>query len=250
MHAPCRECRPSSIVAVAIAATMWLGSASAQLPFEPDQTGPLFRVQGHRYERRVFDPAGELKGRQTLVFDWMRFQNESCLVPVNLKVYDGADFSHLRDEYEIRIQVECAEPHLVASVLASGNRSGSQSVEVRVFGEGQTYPPDPRDGQKLPEVHWVIRLRQGVLSMLGTRTELRMSHRRVRVPAANNGHSSSGHGYEVLGDLETSVYMLGIRWKRELYRARQVIGPDQTLVEETLRRQDGTVTELTAVTDP
>jgi hypothetical protein len=234
---------------LAMGGLLWAVGAFAQLPLAPERTGLLFKVQGNHYERRVYDLEGELIGRQLIAFDLMRFQDGECRLPVVLEVFEGADYSQIREEYQIGIQVECAEPHLIASLLVYKGDPNAQNLEIRIIGDGETYPSEPEDDQRLADVHLVFRLRKGFLSLLGTKTEMQIADRRVRIPTDGVTSSGAPTRYEILSSLEVRLYILGVPWKRERYTARQVVEQNLGLVEETLRRDDGTVSEVKLLPD-
>jgi hypothetical protein len=230
---------------LALTGFFWALIASPQLPFSPEKTGLLFKVQGNAYERRVYDASGELTGRQLITFDRLRFQDDDCQLPLTLRLFGGVDLSEAGEQYDVDIRVECAEPHLIASVLALAADSDSQSLEIKIVGEGETYPVTPRDGQRLADVNLILKLRKGWLSLLGTKTEMKITDRRVEIPAEELTSSGGPRSYEIHSCLDLRLYILGLRWKHRSYTARQVILEDQGLVEETLRCDDGSFSVIT-----
>ena len=233
--------RCSLLCAGLLALGLGIGTAIAwgQLPIEPAESSVLFKLQGNRYERRVFDSDGELEGRQVFDFELLRYRDEECLLPVALEVYEAPDFAEVEEEFEVTVRVDCAEPHLIASVFAFGSGRRAGHFEIAVVGEGQIYPRELEIDRSLPDLRFILTVKEGLLSLLGSRCEMRVTRRRIVEAAGGLDQFRSDDLVEILGRLEVDYYLLGLRWKGDEYTTRQLLSRQHGLVKEMLEHTEG-----------
>lgn len=199
----------------------------------------LYQLAGHTYARRSFDRKGKLVGHQRIEVGELVDRHGSLVLPVHLVVFDVERGTPEAPVVEKRIDMElqhaASESGLAMNVLAFLGRK-SKELRIRVVERGRIYPDTPREGMRLPELVFDIRLEKGALSFLGARTHVRMRNRIVRTRGV---YETLPDAYEIHSDVEAKFFLIGIRWRKKLFHSTQLLAPGHGLLREALIAQGG-----------
>ena len=243
----CRKAMRFSLVALVSLTGVWPTGIRAEERVDPPQTGIVSRIQGRTYERLSFGEGGEIENHELLSFGELVPREVGCELPINITSYDPTDGSRVRDNTEIALLIENCEPHFVANILTVAGESKDQMIQAKVVGGGTFYPAEPREGLDLPDLHYKLRLKSGFLSALGTKTEVLMTNRHVKVLSSIGSPDLQPLKYEIRCTIKVNIFLLGFRLKSRDFSSRQVLEVGRGLIEEVLDNDDGARTIIRAV---
>lgn len=208
------------------------------------------RVQGKAYERFDFGNDGTLMRHHVLRFGKMAPAEDVCTLPIEVISYDVDQGNEVIGESELVIFVECANPHLVVDILTFVGTSGVQELQAKVTGDALVYPTAPTDGAALPDLHYTLKVKRGVLSLLGTKAHLVVTGRTVVVPNPGSAPAPQDQEYEIHSDITVSVSVLGVRLQTRGFTSRLVLAPGFGVVEEILHHDNGARTVIHVLSTP
>jgi len=241
-----RATRVSLAVLVGFTA-VWPTVFRAQERVDPPKTGIVSRIQGRTFERLSLGKGGEIENHELISFGELVPREAGCELPIHVTTYDPTDGSRVKDDTEIALSIEDCEPHFVANILTVASELKDQMIEAKVVGGGTFYPAEPRDGLKLPDLHYQLRLKSGFLSVLGTRTEVLMTNRRVKVRSSTSSPDPQPLKYEIGCVIKVNIFVLGLRLKSRNFSSRQILEVERGLIEEVLDHDNGARTIIRAV---
>lgn len=190
----------------------------------------LYKIEGHTYEHRSFDPHGELKGRERIEVGELRHPDDHVVTPIEITIFEVPQGT-VKQRIEMKLSAPDHPSHVLHVLAFLGRKD--KSLEMEVTEKGDLYPEKPHDGQTLPDLTLRMRLEKGFLSFLGAGTKVRITDRTVHVLDSDDG------AYEIRSRIRVQMRALGIGWKTTRFDSRQVLDPDIGLVLEGLRKDDG-----------
>lgn len=117
-----------------------------------------------------------------------------------------------------------------------------EGAEIRVDGPPLRYPDAPRSGDTLADVLLDIRMRSGMLALLGNRTRVKLHHRRIQ-PAEP---PSSGR-YIIDSEVDATVFLLGMPLKRRCLRSLETVQAGMGLISQRMNFADGSYSIIALV---
>ena len=207
-------------------------------------------LQKKSYERFDYSDKGKLKNHQLIQFGELAPRESGCELPLRVISFTGADRSNIKGDTELSLFVECSNPHLIANILKFVGDSDRQHLEARVMGDELAYPEMPREGLSLPDLHYTGKVKRGVLAVLGAKVTVLVSQRRVRIPRSWSSEELESGTYELHGEIDVKMSMMGISVKSTGFSSRMVIDPISGPVEELLEHDGGGRTVVCLVADP
>jgi len=226
---------------------VWPTVIRAEERVNPPQTGIVSRIQGKTFERLSFGKGGEIEKHELISFGELVPQEAGCELPIHITSYDPTDGSRVKDDTEVALLIEDCEPHFVANILTVAGESEDQVIRAKVVGGGTFYPAEPREGLDLPDLHYKLRLKSGFLSALGTRTEVLMTDRRVKILSSRESPDPQPLIYEIRCAIKVNIFLFGFRLKSREFSSRQVVEVGRGLIEEVLGHDDRARTIIRAV---
>ena len=243
----CRRAMRVSLAALVSFTAAWPVGIRAEERADPPQTGIVSRIQGKTFERLSFGEDGEIENHELISFGELVPQETGCELSIHITSYDPTDGSRVNDDTEIALLIEDCEPHFVANILTVSGDSRDQMIQAKVVGGGTFYPAEPREGLDLPDLHYVLKLKSGFLSALGTKTEVLMKNRRVNVFPSTGRPDPQPLKYEIRCTIKVNIFLLGLRLKSRNFSSRQVLEVGRGLIEEVLDHDNGARTIIRAV---
>jgi len=226
---------------------VWPTVVRAEERVDTPQTGIVSRIQGNTFERLSFGEGGEIENHELVSFGVLVRREAGCELPIHITSYDPTDGSRVEDDTEMALLIEDCEPHFVANLLTVAGESKDQMIQAKVVGGGTFYPAEPREDLNLPDLHYKLRLKSGFLSALGTKTEVLMASRRVKVLSSTGSPDPQPLKYEIRCTIKVNIFLLGLRLKSRSFSSRQVLEVGRGLIEEVLDHDDGARTIIRAV---
>ena len=236
-----------SLAALAGFTAVWPTAIRAEERVNPPQTGIVSRIQGRTFERLSIGEDGEIEKHELISFGELVPQEAGCELPIHITSYDPTDGSRVKNDTEIALLIEDCEPHFVANILTVAGESKDQMIQAKVVGGGTFYPAKPREGLDLPDLHYQLGLKSGFLSALGTKTEVLMTDRRVRILTSKGSPDPQPLTYEIRCAIKVNIFLIGLRLKSRDFSSRQVVEVGRGLIEEVLGHDDGARTIIRAV---
>ncbi len=226
---------------------VWPAVVRVEERLEPPQTGIVSRIQGRTFERLSLGEGGEIENHELISFGELVPRGAGCQLPIHITSYDPTDGSRIKDDTEMAVLIEDCEPHFVANILTVAGESEDQTIQAKVVGDGAFYPAEPRDGLDLPDLHYVVKPESVFLSALGTKTNLLLANRRVKVLSWTTGPDPKPLKYEIRCTIKVSVFLVGLHLKSRNFLSRQVLEMGRGLTEEILDHDNGARTIFRAV---
>jgi hypothetical protein len=193
------------------------------------------------FERRVVDEAGLAVERQILEFE---APAQSSAVAVHITSF--GDDGQPQDAMEVLWRRGSALP---APFMNAAMRFDDAQVSVDSDGPLALYPKGLEKPGWLDDVGLKVKIRKGLLSLLGTGTRISLSARRAQPlgGAARSENPRTSVPYVVTGQIRARVYVLGIPIKRVHYQSLECVDPAVGLIRHEMKLHDGKVAILQRV---
>ncbi len=196
-------------------------------------------MQGTRYERRAYDRAGRFSGRQILEVGRVEDDPQepgSVILTMDVQSYD--DEGRLKSKGQVEWRCAPASLGMVMSLSIFSGEARKLKVRLEAQGEPIMYPSTPRREEKLEDIAIDLKVKKGILPLLGVRTAVLFANRRIQMIASpQNGKTP--RQYRITGDLVFKSYALGIRFNTKELRSEELIDERKGLIEQVLRAEDG-----------
>ena len=207
-------------------------------------------LQKKSYERFDYAQDGELKTHQLIQFGELTPREAGCVLPVRVVSFDGDEREDVKRDTELSLFVECSNPHLVASILKFVGDSDREHLEAKVIGDELAYPETPRDGMILPDLHYMAKVKRGLLAVLGTKVTVLVTDRAVRISRSRRPEEPEPKTYEIQSEIDVKMSVMGLSVKSAGFSSRMVIDPISGPVEEILEHDDGGRTVIHTIAGP
>lgn len=203
------------------------------------------RVAGNCYERRVLDAAGRLNGHQRIRVRDATYGPNGPVARIDVVKFRTGDAPggelQIDERFEFGMLGDIAEDAQEEAALQIVGYLGSDSrVSLDFLDQTVIYPAGLCHDQDLPPVRLNLSAAGGLADLLGGRAEIRITDRTCR-------SAGDGESYFIEADLQMKVYLMGIRLRNERYRSRQLVDPQQGLVQHVLEKPGGSRQELNMV---
>lgn len=204
-------------------------------------------IQNRSYERFDYKDDGGLKTHQLIQFGGLARRGAECAMPVRVISFDVKDSSHIKENTELSLLLDCFSPHLVANILKFVGGSDRQHLEAKVIGDELAYPEIPQDGMTLPDLHFTARAKRGFFSVLGMKVSILVTERNVKIPPARSANGTPQPGaYEIHSRIGVKISVLGLSVKKAGFTSHLVVDAIRGLVEDVLEHDDGGLTVIKA----
>lgn len=231
--------------AIPLLIVLWAAAGAATAETGGGAPPLVEHVAGNCYERRVLDAGGRVTGHQRIRVRDAVHGPAGPVAPIDVIRFDTGDAlqDELRvdDRFEFRMVGEIDGDAREETALQIIGYLGSNSrLSLDFLDEAVIYPAEPCDGERLAPVRLNLSVQGGLVALLGGRAEIRITDRACR-SAGDRG------AYLIEGSLRLRMYLLGVPFKKERYRSRQLLDGDRGLVWHILEHADGGRQELTMV---
>ena len=187
-----------------------LAAAVAALPARPTAPAAHSRgtllielLAGQTYERDSFAPGGKLTGRSLLRVSSVHAASGGRIgVQIRITSYSPSGKESIR-----RVDWTCdpGAARMLMDLLMVPVAGAGSPLDLTVSGPPVRYPLAPAVGTTLPDLVVDVRVHSGVLSLLGTRTRVRMQHRTIE--GANPPRPDR---YRLTSEIETTTYLFAL----------------------------------------
>lgn len=232
-------------------------------PFHPGFAGPspdeadssasaqpwtlMEAIEGATYERRVYDESNALVERQRLQIGTLVRDPKDpgvAVMPVTITTYDHNGATAGTSRVEWRCDEEAGAMLMTAAIYAGPARNLKISLDTS--GAPVAYPRKVVGTRRLGDIRAIVKVRSGVLRVLGTRTKLALTNRTAQ--ALNEGRASDGTAeYVIRSKIMARILVLAIPIKRVRIESKEWISSRIGLVRQRLTFANGRVSEITRV---
>lgn len=205
------------------------------------------KIAAHRYERRAYDQDGTLTGRA--LFDISRIveaadRSGDLQLYIKVERFDDADRSIGTDEVVWSCNPGAARMFMNLLILLGD--TAKQNLRLDVESAPLIYPAAYSPGATLEDLVLNIRIKRGILSLLGTGTRLTLSNRML-LPLEASESPADRSGFRIVSDIEAKVYVLRLRVKRRRMRSEEWLDTENGLIRQVVTFSDGSYSEVTQV---
>jgi hypothetical protein len=199
-------------------------------------------MAGATYERRVYDEGGTLRERQVMMLGDLepdRTDMRFLAVPVEITSYDRDGNVTATTEVLWRCDGDSVAMLMTAAVHARADRDIDVSIDTA--GPPILYPDEIRRERKLDDIEFTVRLKSGVLRLLGTRAKLAFTDRVARPGSATSRSRLASAPYSITSSVLLRTLVLGIPVRRIRLESEETVDPEVGLVHHRLTLMDGGV---------
>jgi hypothetical protein len=193
------------------------------------------------YERRVVDGSGSPVEREILEFGIPgRSSVAPMTMPIKIRSFDKD--GRQQGTTDVLWQTGLGEPGLLRTAAIG---LGDLRVSLDIDGPLALYPKGVEQGRSLRNVKLKlkVKLRKGVLSLLGTRTKIDVTRRRAEPVEADRARADSRR-YRITSQIRARLFVLGLPVKKVSFDSEECVDPAVGLIRHELRSRNGRVAVL------
>jgi hypothetical protein len=225
-----------TLVLLGGAAVVW----AAQDQPAPAERMLLSALQGRRYERVSYDAEGRVEERAMIAAGRLEINGDEVTLPLEVDVSRGDGVGR---RFSTRWTCAPQAGDMATAILTFSDDLDKPSMRLETTGDALMYPRDVPSDETLPDVSVDVKVRQGFLRILGARTRITLTDRRIEpVPSASGGLAPEA--YTITSDIDFRAYAWGIRVRRARFESEETVDPREGLLRHVLRREDGGYSEL------
>ncbi|HEU4617799.1 MAG TPA: hypothetical protein VFV10_07140 [Gammaproteobacteria bacterium] len=188
---------------------------------------------GATYERRVLDASGNIIERE--VFEVGHAAGGSS-VPLTIVSF-GKDGEPEKTTKIVWRQGDMPPARFMGAAI----RFGDSEASIETDGPLLLYPSNVDEPGAIGDVELKIRILKGLLTLLGTRTKLELTHREVEpLSAAPRRGSGEARPYRLTTRIAARVFVLAIPVKRVEFETLECVEPSIGLIRHEIDLDDGT----------
>jgi hypothetical protein len=197
----------------------------------------LSALEGHRYERVSYDADGRAEERATIDVGSVEFDGAEVSVPLEVAVEkDGA----VARRFTTRWTCAPRAGDMVMAILVFSDDLDKPSMRLETAGTPLIYPREVPASGRLPDASVEVKVRQGMLRVLGARTRITLTDRRIELLDGE----STPRRHTIRSRIEVRAYAMGIRVRRVRYTSEETVDPKAGILQHILRREDGSYSAL------
>lgn len=190
-------------------------------------------LAGRTFERRTFAPGGKLTGHSVLRVSSVHSASGGRIEVRTLIT----SHSPSGKQVSIRSVDWTCDPdaaQMLMDLFMVPVASAGSPLDLTVSGPSLRYPHAPAIGTTLPDLVVDVRVRSGVLSLLGTRTQIRMQHRTIE--AADPPRTNR---YRLTSEVETTTYVFALPLIHHRFLSIETLQGGAELIRHRMLFPDG-----------
>ncbi len=227
----------SLLLVIAVASLGWAraNNSGSQMLMEA--------IAGHVYARSTYLADGQLESRAQLrVGDTETEPDGGVTVTIDVESFTGLD--EQGDVVRLRWSCNPTAASMLMNILILAGADLRRDLRLEVDTPPLRYPDSATVQTVFEDILLNIRIRRGVLSLLGTRTRLLVTNRRVK--SAN----ALGRGsYTIASDVKATVFVLGLPVRRRRFESLETVQGGVGLVRQSVVFSSGGYTVIEALAE-